>query len=103
MGFSRGAKQDRLLPGTLDMLVLQTLSYQPMHGYGIAQFIRQRSEEVLQVGEGSLSTRRSSNSRSKAWSRRSGESRTRDDGPATTGSPRSGAPSSGRNSSPISG
>jgi len=36
------------------MLVLQTLSNRPMHGYGIAQFMRQRSEEVLQVGEGSL-------------------------------------------------
>ena len=54
MGFNRSARQNEFLPGTLDMLVLQTLSYQPMHGYGIAQFLRQRSEEVLQVGEGSL-------------------------------------------------
>jgi len=54
MGFTRGASQNEFLPGTLDMLVLQTLAYQPMHGYGIAQFLRQRSEEVLQVGEGSL-------------------------------------------------
>ena len=36
------------------MLILQTLAHGPMHGYGIAQFIRQRSREVLQVGEGSL-------------------------------------------------
>jgi len=54
MGFTRSARHNEFLPGTLDMLVLQTLTHGPMHGYGIAQFIRQRSEEVLQVGEGSL-------------------------------------------------
>src|SRR5574341_693322 len=43
-----------LLPGTLDMLILKTLTRGPMHGYGIAQHIRQVSEDVLQVGEGSL-------------------------------------------------
>jgi PadR family transcriptional regulator, regulatory protein PadR len=43
-----------LLPGTLDLLVLKTLLRGPMHGYGIAQFIQQTSEDVLQVGEGSL-------------------------------------------------
>lgn len=43
-----------LLPGTLDLLILKTLVRGPMHGYGIAQFIQQTSEDVLQVGEGSL-------------------------------------------------
>lgn len=43
-----------LLPGTLDLLILKTLLRGPMHGYGIAQFIQQTSEDVLQVGEGSL-------------------------------------------------
>ena len=43
-----------LLPGTLDMLVLRTLSAGPMHGYGIAQHIKRLSREVLQVDEGSL-------------------------------------------------
>lgn len=43
-----------LLPGTLDMLVLRTLSVQPMHGYGIAQHIRRLSNDVLTVEEGSL-------------------------------------------------
>jgi PadR family transcriptional regulator, regulatory protein PadR len=43
-----------LLPGTLDMLVLKTLSRGPMHGYGIALSLRQVSGEVLQVGESSL-------------------------------------------------
>ena len=43
-----------LLPGTLDMLVLKTVSRAPMHGYGIAQHIRLISEDALQVEEGSL-------------------------------------------------
>ena len=43
-----------LLPGTLDMLVLKTLTLQPMHGYGIAQHIQRLSEDVLKVEEGSL-------------------------------------------------
>ena len=43
-----------LLPGTLEMLILKTLTRGAMHGYGIAQRIREVSEEVLQVGEGSL-------------------------------------------------
>jgi transcriptional regulator len=51
-----GKKTDRqeLLPGTLDMLVLKTLSIGVMHGYGIAQHIRMVSGEVLHVEEGSL-------------------------------------------------
>ncbi len=43
-----------LLPGTLDMLILKTLSVSSMHGYGIAQHIKRLSREVLQVEEGSL-------------------------------------------------
>lgn len=43
-----------LLPGTLEMLILRTLSLGEMHGYGIAQHLRQVSREVLQVEEGSL-------------------------------------------------
>jgi len=43
-----------LLPGTLDLLILRTLVPGPMHGYGIAQRLRQVSDEVLQVGESSL-------------------------------------------------
>ena len=43
-----------LLPGTLDMLILKTLSRVPMHGYGIALAIKQLSDEVLTVEEGSL-------------------------------------------------
>jgi PadR family transcriptional regulator PadR len=43
-----------LLPGTLDMLVLRALAAGPRHGYGIAERIRQVSEDVLQVGESSL-------------------------------------------------
>jgi transcriptional regulator len=47
------AKPD-LLPGTLDMLILKTLTRTPMHGYGIALAIRRLSDEVLTVEEGSL-------------------------------------------------
>ena len=43
-----------LLPGTLEMLILKTLSMQPMHGYGIAQHIQRVSHDVLRVEEGSL-------------------------------------------------
>jgi transcriptional regulator len=43
-----------LLPGTLDLLLLRTLERGPMHGYGIAQYLRIQSQEVLQVGESSL-------------------------------------------------
>jgi len=43
-----------LLPGTLEMLVLKTLSIEPMHGYGIAQHLQKISVDVLQVEEGSL-------------------------------------------------
>jgi PadR family transcriptional regulator, regulatory protein PadR len=47
------SKQD-LLPGTLDMLVLKTLTVQPMHGYGIAQHLQRLSRDVIRVEEGSL-------------------------------------------------
>jgi transcriptional regulator len=43
-----------LLQGTLDMLVLKTLSRGPMHGYAIAEFIQQSSEDILRVEEGAL-------------------------------------------------
>jgi len=43
-----------LLPGTLDMLILKTLTRGPLHGYGIALSIKNASEDVLIVEEGSL-------------------------------------------------
>lgn len=49
----KSAKQD-LLPGTLDMLVLKSLTRGVMHGYGIAEHIRTLSDEVLKIEEGSL-------------------------------------------------
>jgi PadR family transcriptional regulator, regulatory protein PadR len=48
------ASRSELLQGTLDMLVLRTLSAQSMHGYGIAQHIQRLSQEVLRVDQGSL-------------------------------------------------
>ena len=47
-------KTQELLPGTLDLLILRTLVRGPMHGYEIAQRLKQLSEDVLQVGESSL-------------------------------------------------
>lgn len=46
--------QQELLPGTLDLLVLKTLTRGPLHGYGIAQYLLEHSGQLLQVGEGSL-------------------------------------------------
>jgi PadR family transcriptional regulator PadR len=43
-----------LLPGTLDMMVLKALTRGALHGYAIAQMLRQLSEDILQVEEGSL-------------------------------------------------
>jgi len=51
---AKAKSKNELLPGTLEMLILKTLSIEPMHGYGIAQHIQQISKEVLQVEEGSL-------------------------------------------------
>jgi PadR family transcriptional regulator len=43
-----------LLQGTLDMLVLKALQMEPMHGWGITERIEQWSEQVLQLGQGTL-------------------------------------------------
>jgi PadR family transcriptional regulator PadR len=43
-----------LLPGTLELLILKTLTVGELHGYAIAQRVKTRSEDVLQVGESSL-------------------------------------------------
>jgi PadR family transcriptional regulator, regulatory protein PadR len=43
-----------LVPGTLDMLVLRVLTRGPLHGYNIAQRLKDLSSDVLQVGESSL-------------------------------------------------
>jgi PadR family transcriptional regulator PadR len=48
------ASKSDLLQGTLDVLVLKTLSAGPMHGWGISQRIQQWSEDVLEVNQGSL-------------------------------------------------
>jgi PadR family transcriptional regulator PadR len=45
-----------LLQGTLDMLVLKALQLEPMHGWGITERIEQWSEQVLQLGQGTLYT-----------------------------------------------
>ena len=50
----RKALKNDSLPGSLDMLILRTLSLRDLHGYGIVQFIQQSSNQELLVEEGSL-------------------------------------------------
>ncbi|HSU61470.1 MAG TPA: PadR family transcriptional regulator [Bryobacteraceae bacterium] len=50
----RKAQKNDSLPGSLDMLILRTLSRRALHGYGIVQFIQQSSDNELLVEEGSL-------------------------------------------------
>ena len=54
MAVARDPLRVELLPGTLDLLILKTLSVQPLHGYGIAQHIARLSSDALRVEEGSL-------------------------------------------------
>jgi PadR family transcriptional regulator, regulatory protein PadR len=49
-------KNTDVIPGTLDMLVLKTLSLEPMHGFGIARRVEQISKNVFKVNPGSLLT-----------------------------------------------
>jgi PadR family transcriptional regulator, regulatory protein PadR len=51
---ARTKSKQELLPGTLEMLILKTLSIESMHGYGIAQHIQKLSADVLKIEEGSL-------------------------------------------------
>ena len=48
------SKPTELVQGTLDLLILKILALEPLHGWAIAQRIHQMSNEVLQVGQGSL-------------------------------------------------
>src|SRR5258706_14644730 len=54
LGMGRKAQKNDSLPGSLDMLILRTLSRRDLHGYGIVQFIQQSSDDELLVEEGSL-------------------------------------------------
>jgi len=48
------SKPNDLVQGTLDLLILRILALEPMHGWAIAQRIRQMSSDVLQVGQSAL-------------------------------------------------
>ena len=50
------ADDSGMIPGTLDMLILKTLSLEPMHGFGIARRVEQVSRGVFKVNPGSLLT-----------------------------------------------
>ena len=53
MGDTRHERNE-LPGGILDLLILQALSRHQLHGYGIAQYIHRRSEDLLAIGEGTL-------------------------------------------------
>jgi transcriptional regulator len=48
------SSNEQVLQGTLDLLILKTLSLAPMHGWGLTDRIEQLSKEALQVGQGSI-------------------------------------------------
>src|ERR1700742_3984954 len=54
MTLLKKSEQRDLFRGALEMMILQSLRQQPMHGYALVQHIKQRSNELLQVEEGSL-------------------------------------------------
>jgi transcriptional regulator len=51
---AKNSKQRDLFPGALEIMILQSLRLKPMHGYGLVKHIKQVSEDLLQVEEGSL-------------------------------------------------
>ncbi|MGP8250416.1 MAG: PadR family transcriptional regulator [Terracidiphilus sp.] len=51
---AKNPEQRDLFPGALEIMLLQSLRYQPMHGYALAKHIKQVSDDLLQVEEGSL-------------------------------------------------
>src|SRR3954464_11984034 len=55
---AKPTSSEQVLQGTLDLLILKTLSLSPMHGWGLTHRIEQLSQEVLQGGQGSISPAR---------------------------------------------
>jgi PadR family transcriptional regulator PadR len=54
LGLMKPQEQRDLFPGALEMMILQTLKRKPLHGYALAQHIKQTSDELLEIEEGSL-------------------------------------------------
>ena len=51
---AKPGSNEQVLQGTLDLLILKTLSLTPMHGWGLTHLIEQLSDDALQVGQGSI-------------------------------------------------
>ncbi len=47
-------QRDKLIPGTLNLLILKSLTWGPLHGYAISKWVLERTDEVLRVDEGVL-------------------------------------------------
>src|SRR6202140_4827123 len=54
IGMMKPQEQRDLFPGALEMMILQTLKRKALHGYALAQHIKQTSEDALEIEEGSL-------------------------------------------------
>jgi transcriptional regulator len=54
MGMVGKSEYRDLFPGALELMILQTLNRKPMHGYALAQHIKDVSDDLLQIEEGSL-------------------------------------------------
>lgn len=50
----KNTEQRDLFPGALEMMILRTLKWQPLHGYALVQHIKRTSDDLLQIEEGSL-------------------------------------------------
>ena len=51
---AKPSSNEQVLQGTLDLLILKTLSLAPMHGWGLTHRIEELSEQALRVGQGSI-------------------------------------------------
>lgn len=51
---ARNTEHRDLFPGAMEMMILQSLRLRPMHGYGLVKHIKQVSDDLLQIEEGSL-------------------------------------------------
>ena len=79
-----GTESADIIRGTADMLILKLLAIQPMHGWGIAKHVEQRSKEAIRIQPGALYASRCTASRVRGGSGRRGRPPTKANALATT-------------------